>query len=215
MTPAPTNTRMAAWLESAWLARYLDRQLDGEELAWFEAYLLDKPELVEAVEADEGLRHALALQGGHAMRPPDAGDLGHAARGNAVRWLGAAACVLGAFGIGRYMTADGTRTQTLIANPTRIVVETLRGGENTPVVDFADGDSPYVFVEVSVPLDAEHIRVTSAGHEVALRASREGFAGFLLSRAALNDHREVVLEYSQGGTDTRRDLKLSTQEVIQ
>ena len=214
MTTPPTNARMAAWLESAWLARYLDRQLDGEELAWFEAYLLDKSELVDALEADEQLRRALALQGGHAMQPQAAGDRKLVPRGNAMRWLGAAACLLGAFGLGRYMMLDGTHPATLIANPTRIVVETLRGGEDAPVVDFADGDSPYVFVEVSVPPDAERIRVTHAGHDVALRVSREGFAGFLLARAALNDHREVVLEYSQGGTDTRRELKLSTQEGV-
>ncbi|MEO7325412.1 MAG: hypothetical protein ABIW82_11350 [Dokdonella sp.] len=56
----PTTTPMAGWLESAWLARYLDRQLSGDEAAWFEAYLLDKPELLGMVEVDNELRDGLA-----------------------------------------------------------------------------------------------------------------------------------------------------------
>lgn len=59
MTPTDTNPRMPAWLEGAWLARYLDRQLDDGETAWFEAYLLDKPELVEMLEKDTALRDGL------------------------------------------------------------------------------------------------------------------------------------------------------------
>lgn len=51
--------RMAAWLESAWLARYLDRQLTSDEVAWFEAYSIDKPELLGAIEADVLLTDAL------------------------------------------------------------------------------------------------------------------------------------------------------------
>ena len=41
----PSSVPMADWLESAWLARYLDRQLAGDEQAWFEAYLLTRPKL--------------------------------------------------------------------------------------------------------------------------------------------------------------------------
>lgn len=53
---------MPAWLESAWLARYLDRQLSDDEGAWFEAYLLDKPELLGMVEIDAQVRDALAAE---------------------------------------------------------------------------------------------------------------------------------------------------------
>ena len=52
MTPTPWPTQMTAWLEQAWLARYLDRQLSSEESTWFEAYVLDKPELLGTIEAD-------------------------------------------------------------------------------------------------------------------------------------------------------------------
>lgn len=60
MNPMNTSARMAAWLESAWLARYLDRQLSDDEAAWFEGYLMDKEQLVRALEADDHLRKALA-----------------------------------------------------------------------------------------------------------------------------------------------------------
>lgn len=71
MNPISTPTRMAAWLESAWLARYLERQLDGDELAWFEAYLLDKPELLAMIEADNGLHDALMAQPATWRSSPD------------------------------------------------------------------------------------------------------------------------------------------------
>ena len=60
MTPTTTPTRMTAWLEQAWMVRYLDHQLASEEADWFEAYALDKPELLAMIEADTRLRDALA-----------------------------------------------------------------------------------------------------------------------------------------------------------
>jgi hypothetical protein len=60
VTPTTTPTRMTAWLEQAWMVRYLDHQLASEEANWFEAYALDKPELLAMIEADTRLRDALA-----------------------------------------------------------------------------------------------------------------------------------------------------------
>lgn len=59
MLPDP-GARMTPWLEAAWLQRYLERRLDAEEAAWFEAYLMDKPELIDRLEADSDLRDGLA-----------------------------------------------------------------------------------------------------------------------------------------------------------
>lgn len=67
----PTTTPMAAWLESAWLARYLDRQLSGDEAAWFEAYLLDKPELLGMVEVDSALRDTIVTTPGTRQGSPN------------------------------------------------------------------------------------------------------------------------------------------------
>lgn len=56
---APTSP-LAPWLEQAWLARYLERQLGAEEIVWFEAYLLDRPGLIEQLELDSALRAVLS-----------------------------------------------------------------------------------------------------------------------------------------------------------
>lgn len=56
----PNSVPMAEWLESAWLARYLDRQLARDELAWFEAYVLTRPKLLDMVETDTRLRDTMA-----------------------------------------------------------------------------------------------------------------------------------------------------------
>jgi hypothetical protein len=50
---------MTAWLEQVWLDSYLDRQLAGEEAQWFEAYAVERPELLVTIEADTRLRDAL------------------------------------------------------------------------------------------------------------------------------------------------------------
>ena len=48
------------WLEQAWLQRYLERELAPDEQAWFETYLLTRPHLLAALEADSALRAVLA-----------------------------------------------------------------------------------------------------------------------------------------------------------
>lgn len=58
--PIVTSVRIVAWMENAWLVRYLDRQLSDDEVAAFEAYALDKPELLALIEADTNLRDALS-----------------------------------------------------------------------------------------------------------------------------------------------------------
>jgi hypothetical protein len=60
------GSRMTSWLEAAWLQRYLERRLDAEETAWFEAYAMDKPELIDRIEADSDLRDGLALSSSRA-----------------------------------------------------------------------------------------------------------------------------------------------------
>jgi hypothetical protein len=60
VAPTTTPTRMSAWLEQAWLIQYLDRQLAGEEAQWFEAYAMERRELLATIEADTRLRDALA-----------------------------------------------------------------------------------------------------------------------------------------------------------
>lgn len=206
-----TPTRMAAWLESAWLARYLDRQLEGEELAWFEGYLLDKPELVGAVEVDNSLRDALESLRDNPASPKRGDRNEEVAHRIPHRWIGLAACLLAGVGLGRYAVIGGSSKDSLIANPTRIVVDTFRGSDVAPVVDFAHGESSYVLVEISVPPEADHVRLVHAGNEIVLTPSHDGFAGFLLERAALTADPNVTFKYMQDGRESTRELNLSTK----
>ena len=59
MTELAPGTRMAGWLEQAWMERYLARQLGEAESAWFEGYMLDKAELLDQLDADSDLRDAV------------------------------------------------------------------------------------------------------------------------------------------------------------
>ena len=76
MAPTMTPTRMRAWLEQAWLIQYLDRQLAAEEATWFEAYAMDRPELLRTIDADTRLRAALvaAASTRHKERSVDRGS---------------------------------------------------------------------------------------------------------------------------------------------
>lgn len=56
--PANLNP-MPAWLEDAWLERYLNRETTEAETAWFEAYLLEHPGVAEALESDTAIAAAL------------------------------------------------------------------------------------------------------------------------------------------------------------
>ena len=52
MAPTTKPARMRAWLEQAWLIQYLDRQLASKETAWFEAYAMERLELLRTIDAD-------------------------------------------------------------------------------------------------------------------------------------------------------------------
>jgi hypothetical protein len=233
VTPTPTPTRLSAWLEQVWLLRYLDRQLDGDETKWFEAYILDKPDMLALIEADLDLRDALAAE---AARPagPAATDAsarisidavaandvqptavgaiasrpvsspGHAGRSPA--WLGLAAAVL--VGLGAGWLASGARAPagapTLVPSPTRIIYDTMRGEAAPPRVEHADSRSPYVLVEVAVPPGAENIVLKMAQTpEQGLTPSPDGFVSFFVRRETLAKSRDARIEYRILGKETR------------
>lgn len=223
MTPAPTH--MSAWLQQAWLARYLDRQLDGDETAWFEAYVLDKPELLAMIDADNRLRDALAgepraARGSAPNGPVDrtAGGTGAATgvassvenssddkrvaqfpkRGPFQSWLAVAAALvlgLGVGGIGMRSLAP-SQSALVIASPTRIIYDTMRGETTAPRVEHADSASPYVLVEVAVPPSAENITLHIDGMpDLALTPSPDGFVSFLADRSQLDQKGSRSIEY--------------------
>jgi hypothetical protein len=220
---------MAPWLEQAWLMRYLDRQLGADEQAWFEGYLLDKPELLDQVEADTALRDAVAAQQGAQHAPgsdsPAAlhqgsnagsiaadGETGSGAdidplsgrapasdaatstvastdraprrhrRGTRGGWLALAASFVGGIGLaalGMSLLDDGSAG--LVANPPRIIFDTLRGELTQPRVEPGDPASPIVLVEFPVPpgTSISEVRVLNGNMETSIRvptSSTDGYA---------------------------------------
>lgn len=215
---------MTAWLEQAWLQRYLDRALDAGEQAWFETYLLAHPHLVEAVEADTALRDALALAGsaGGTAEGGDAGGddgrPGPATRPSVIRprppsrrglpsWLGLAAGLLLGLGLAALWPSDPDPGPGL-ANPTRIVFDTLRGGHSPPHVEPGDPDSPWLLVEVPVPPGSriESVRLEGGAGAASfgpVAATPDGF-GLLLIDARMTG--ELVVAYGseeEGAAEVR------------
>ncbi|MBC6942761.1 MAG: hypothetical protein DWB45_08560 [Xanthomonadales bacterium] len=213
----PMSSRMAAWLESAWLARYLERGLDPAENDWFEAYLLDKPALLAAVDADNTLRAALASERSTFERGgKDAAAAGAVASARAPqrqwpRWAALAATLVAGVGIGQFAlrphmpaSADG-----VIANPERIVFDTMRGATTPPLVQHGDSDARYLFVEVAVPPTAIEIRLRQGAQVQPLVVSSEGFVSFLIDRRTLAAGTPLAIAYTLDGQPHSQTLDIT------
>lgn len=215
MNPTSDNARMPGWLESAWLARYFDRQLSVEEAAWLEAYLLDKPELLAVVEADTTLRDALmaerasgaALAGAGDARTGPVGDAAPARARSAIAWLPLAASLLLGIGIGYVglrASSPPDAATPFVANPARIIFDTMRGiAPERAREEPGDPDSPILLLEVSIPPGSEVVgaEVEIDGRHVALplpKVSSEGFATFAVP-AKWRQHGKLVV--SLGGEE--------------
>lgn len=153
------SNRMAGWLEQAWLARYLDRELTGGETAWFEAYLLDKPHLAEAIDADENLRAtvlgapAMLLEEDAAVSP-DA--MPAPSKPPAPVWLAWAASF--ALGVGLTWFAAQNLSgdaQVVPSAPSRVIYDTLRGALVEPREEPGDPASPIRLYEVPLPAGSQ------------------------------------------------------------
>ena len=205
---AGTSPHMAAWLESAWLARYLDRRLDADETAWFEAYLLDKPDLLAAVEADNTMRDAIAIDPAtlrSSAAPEALAPFAGAAPRGAHRWLrraGLAAVLALGVGIGAFVQrapwparGDGG----VIANPERVVFDTMRGENTPPLVQHRASRSRYVFVEVAVPPTATDVHLRRGQRDETLVVSPEGFVSFLFDTQDADEKTPLVVDYAVDG----------------
>lgn len=224
----PTSlSPMPAWLDSAWLARYLERQLAPDEAAWFESYVLDKPELLAMIEADTRLRDALAADAA-SWRASDAGN-GYAAAaqdsqspdavaatapaGLPLRvpaWFGLAASLVIGLGLGWLgQRAFAPAPAAVIANPTRLVFDTLRGAESAAQVERAESASPWMLVEVAVPPAAMRVTLDlDRSQPVALSPSPDGFVSFLVARATPGAG-NAVIRYELDGQQKVRDIPLN------
>ena len=218
------QSRASAWLERAWLARYLERALDEDEVARFEAYVLDKPELLREIDADTAVRDSLAAaspQAWAAGTETAAAETvtatktrhGAPARRSRLPWFAAAASLLLGLALGQRLGSDGAAP--VQASPGRVVFDTLRGEGLKPRWDTAAADQTgLLIVDVAVAADAHRISARLPdGRELELRPSAEGFATFIAPRALLvgkqvqlrvidaagRTRQERVLEFGQGG----------------
>ncbi|PKM16469.1 MAG: hypothetical protein CVV05_19525 [Gammaproteobacteria bacterium HGW-Gammaproteobacteria-1] len=219
MNRLPNNHPLSDWLERAWLQRYLERKLSESEAEWFEMYLLDKPHLIAVLEADNDLRDGLALAAaapsGHGGVSPFRSGFGGGAskkpRGPAMAWAASvvAACGLGLLLAGPLSIGAGGQRAQIIASPERVVFDTLRGVDSPPLVYPGAAASSHVLVDVGLPPDAEHVTLYLAGQApLALKVSPDGFASFLLPRAAVGKSPAPRIEYRRGGAVTSRTLDI-------
>jgi hypothetical protein len=255
MTPTTSLTRMSAWLEQAWLSRYLDRQLESDEAIWFEAYVLDKPELLAMIDADTRFRDALAAdptmrqmersavgerrQVGETSHGEAGGDEGDGTRfdeqptaimqptgtisidshpasrtrriAQPPRWFALAASLLagiGVGGIGIQSLSPRSSAPEIMANPTRIIYDTMRGEVTPPRIEHGDSRSPYVLVEVAVPPGAEHIVLNMDGRQEPVTVSSEGFVTFLAARKNLAAGTAASISYARRGSSDVTTLQL-------
>jgi len=190
---------MPTWLEQAWLERFLDRELAPGEQAWFEAYVLDKPELLERIEADSAVR-ALVHADAAAFASAEHGDEGAASpaplqlprggrsnrRPPRAYWPLAACFVLGlGFGGLLLQALPGTGPVGSLSAPSRLVYDSLRGSYGGPRVDPGDPAATLMIVDVALPLGStlESARYEGGDGVEALPPapiSAEGFATWTL-----------------------------------
>jgi hypothetical protein len=202
----PSVTPMPAWMESAWLARYLEKGLEPAEVEWFEAYVLDKPALLEAIELDANLRDGLAAQPRAAFGRIDSGPPARAAaRGPAL----AAMLVLGVLGgwLGTRALGPPPENGRVVASPPRIIFDTLRGEGEPARVERTGRESGAVIVDIAVPANAENVRLTLAPTgTLALTPGPEGFATVILGSALVRPGTTAELTYVLGGSRVSRTL---------
>jgi len=218
MSSDMASPQMAEWLESAWLARYLDRQLSGEENAWFESYVLDKPHLLTAIETDTHLRDALAagrsgarLTGNEPVdeaaredgSPPETGT--GARRANARAWLSkAAAFAAGLLIPGIALVHRGSIEGAGASAPVvgTVTLGATRGSESSPVHAVLPSASGMFVIEIppgfepAKPGETLVARMESErGQSIDvgdLAAAADGFVAFAVPVAQLSPGRWAV-----------------------
>lgn len=205
----PTSaSTLSPWLEQAWLQRYLDRELKADEQAWFEAYLLDKPHLLDAVDADNALRAVVIAAADPQWQPAlDQAEPVSAARAAAatvatiephrqarrsrIPLLAMAASFVGGLGLASLLIpgpAAPIIDEPEAEAPARLVFDLLRGGRVELREDQGDPRARLMVVDIALPLGS---RIAGAHAELgerrvelpAARISGEGFATYTLPRS--------------------------------
>lgn len=230
MSSMNPTARMTPWLEQAWMERYLERQLADDELEWFEAYLLDKPHLLDRWSTDLALRDGVDLlnrQGKSAeasagssespasSTPASPSPAPHlrtlAPRRRQWHAPALAASIAIAFGSG-FLLNGAFRPgggDALIVDPTRVVIDASRGSESHENVENAGSNSEFVLIDALVPPDATSVVVRGPGMpERQLTVSKDGVATLLLRRSDIERVGPLTLVIKAGGREFDRPLHL-------
>lgn len=214
MIPRNDNERMNAWLERAWLQNYLERGLDDEESAWFEAYVLDKPELLKAIETDTDLRDGLAVVAAERSSVGAASAAPRRESSGMPQLFALAATLVVGIGVGLFVprsAPDGG--SQLTANPARIVYDTMRGEAVAPQFEPAAVAKASMFlVEVAVPSDAAAVQVRIGDRPPqSLRLASDGFVSFLVPAPLARSIGRARVEYERDGQRHQLDVSFPTQ----
>ena len=202
---------MSAWLEDAWMQRYLDRELSTAECDWFEAYCLDREHLVARLDADLALRDALARELAPPAREPPTQMPARVRTSAAMpRALATAAMAAGVL-IGAAGTAWIERDSApaaLSTDVTRVFFDSLRGEADDVRVHHAGSASEFVIYDVAVPPDATLVTLHVGGEaDRPLQLDADGIATALLSRE-LARTRDIAVSYRRGAERVQRRLAL-------
>ena len=213
----PDFDPMPSWLEDVWLERYLNRALNQEESAGFEAYMLDKPRLLDLVELDLALADALRADAAKAPSVvPQAAQMEAitAAANNTPsaakprsKWASfnalAASLVLGV-GAGFWAAKQSISAPTIASSPPRLVFDSMRGAITTNLNEPGSAASTMYIVEVAVPPDAQVLSAIAVvnGRDIALQkpvVSSDGFVTFVFP-VQWRDQSTLELKWTAAGS---------------
>ena len=199
---------MPAWLEEAWMLRYLDRELSDSESNWFESYCLTREHLLQRIESDADLRDALNASD-HQL--PESQPTKQSKENS--RWLwqsgAAAACLALGILVGRGLSpaADSEVSFSPQPNITRLMFDTARGSALAVRVDHPDSTSALVLLDVALPSAAENVTMQLGDKQIlGLKVSSDGFASVLVQRQMLSA-RPLVVRYTVRDTEVERVLE--------
>lgn len=195
------HTDMPAWLEAAWMHRYLSRELTDSETAEFEAYCFMRDRLMDLIEQDVDLRDALAAHPPIVANEPTIASPVSPPRSRArSSWWSVAAMLAVGLGIGVPLGTISRPSPPLVANVPTVVVDTFRSSDAGAGVWAAGATSTSDVVVLQVLLAPEALEVTaslSGAPELTLHPSSEGVAALLVPRTLLGGTLRV--RYVLGG----------------
>lgn len=227
--------KLAAWLEDAWLQRYLDHELTNQEESWFETYALDKAHLLRAIECDLDLRDGLhawqsnqgrtstsftATTGTTASTTTGIHRLAGVAvaQRKSTSWFArfvmasalTSALLLGAL-VSRWMFPM-VDDEARVSAPSRIMFDALGSAGETSQSTQSAGASRSLLIDIALPPRAQAVIAYFADRSsMALPVSSGGLVSLTGSRSALLHQSPIRIVWRLDGQQHERVLDLSAK----